>query len=263
MFLVFLIFILILSLILFIIVLNSYFKSFNPFNCKLLFNYKLLTIFCINLPESVDRKLNILNNFPTSMFNIVFVDAIDTRNGKWRLYNELIHPLAILRLEESLKNKYRHTHGDFTEGAVGCFLSHLKCMNNMTEPYRIIIEDDTVFKYPVYKVYHFILKFLSKIPDDADFIFFSYKASLNRIDNFWSILSPGSIFYCMDFYLVTKKGAQRFLEIIQKRRLVHQIDTFLSLLYHDKQISLYFSNIKIARQMNSKFPSIIKHLPVK
>lgn len=226
-----------------------------------------ISLICIHLEECMDRKTNITRQFPTSLFVVTFMNAVDTRHKKWKQYTSSMTTEAVQRLEMSLQNHHRIDHGDFSEGAVGCFLSHWECISQLADddsrPFQLIIEDDTTLLQPTEQVFRLLHDVLSHLPFDADFAFFSYNVhSLIPVDHRWAILPPNHRFFQMDFYVVTRKGAKRFLDLVETTKMSHQIDTFLSMYGNKQKLQLYFLRFPLSSQ-SPLLPSTIHHLPVR
>jgi GR25 family glycosyltransferase involved in LPS biosynthesis len=109
-------------------------------------------------------------------FEIKRLEAVDTRNDKWKNYTNMLNEETKTKLEEAIKNKIRLTHADLTQGAIGCFLSHLeiykKIVNNHDDKdYILILEDDNVFTDNFEQK---IQLAIDRAPKDFDILSFSH-----------------------------------------------------------------------------------------
>ena len=89
--------------------------------------------YVINLEANKDRKKKFLEEWNNIDPRINIVKAVDARGNLWKNYKQHISEKAIKDLREVIKNKIRKSHEDLSEGAVGCYLSHLKCWRRFLE----------------------------------------------------------------------------------------------------------------------------------
>lgn len=211
-----------------------------------------LYVFCISLKNRKDRRDKILTYF--SFFNIIFFDAVDTRNDKWKKYESFMNKKSYQKLLTSIKNNYRDYHHDLTAGSVGCFLSHLNICNYIVKnslPLSLILEDDTQPLISNFKEYLFHL--LNFVPNDADIVLLHYilphkkEENIYGINKFISKCNPSNFqFWCLDSYLLTYKGAVKILENFETIDI--QYDSFLSKLYRQGKLNIYICNDQCTAQ---------------
>lgn len=184
--------------------------------------------YVINLEECDDRKKEFFKEWNNIDDRINIIKAVDTRDGMWLNYKHKISKKAIEELKESIVKKERKNNSSLTEGAVGCYLSHLKCWKRFLKEstskndYCLILEDD------------------SSIPKD---LFETTSNLVNRINTKWGIILLGWIainkyltfnkdlliprkFWLTHAYLLSNFGARKLLELHDKIEV--QVDAFMS-----------------------------------
>lgn len=173
-----------------------------------------IIIYYINLKKDIKRNshmISILNEL-----NINF-ERIEGING----------------YDINLNKKYTVIHTDkfpMTRGQYGCYLSHIKCYKKFIESkykYLIILEDDVIlnknFKESIIYLFNNYSKFLSNI----DFLYLSrsntFKEYQYKIrENYYNddfIYSPETCGYGFFSYFLTKNGASKLLNIINKAKI--------------------------------------------
>lgn len=214
-----------------------------------------LYVFCISLNDRDDRREDILENF--SYFNIIFFEAIDTRDEKWKKFSNYIDTQSYEKLIACNKLHSREYHHDLTSGAVGCFLSHLNLCQyiiNHNLKYNFILEDDTRPLISNFKEY--MSHLFEHIPEDADVVLLHYilprtpASSITRVNNVVSRVNRENFqFWCTDSYILTLNGAKKIMENFDKIKI--QYDSFLAKLYREGKINIYVCNKQYTVQNNS------------
>lgn len=211
-----------------------------------------LYVFCISLQSREDKRHTILNNYP--LFNIIFFDAIDTRDEKWKNYKHIMNERSSEMLSYNVYRGFRNFHHELTPGAVGCFLSHLNLcqyiVNNQLK-YNLVLEDDSQPLIPDFK--DFLKMIFKDVPEDADIVLFHYiipySRKKNKVNkNIFSLQQNQFQFWCLDTYLLTLNGAKKILKNFDKIEM--QYDSFLSKLYRQGKINIYFSTHQFVKQVN-------------
>jgi len=232
-----------------------------------------LTTYCINLPDLVERRDHILSKFDPFKLDIQFVDAVDTRDDKWRAYKKYLTDDGMRQLENTVKQGKREKHSDLTPGAVGCFLSHVKCWKKFmdTNPGHsdilLILEDDS---YPDTKLFASEMRLLFKnFPRDTDVILLSYITNSahteHKFHDFTLFkLNQEGYFFLMDAYLITKRGIEKIFKQLEARnwRIDVQIDSYLSQLISQKKLNIYYPVRPICYQDIGLFYTTIQTIPV-
>lgn len=219
-------------------------------------NIDNLYVFCISLNERDDRRERINKNF--DFFNIIFFEAVDTRQERLKLYKNLMEEDSYQKLIRNNEKNTREYHHDLTSGAVGCFLSHLHVYQyivNHSLEYSLILEDDT--KPTVYNYKEYLQYLFSNIPKDADIVLLHYilpqvkKHNIIKVNTALSTVQPDKFqFWCLDSYIITRKGAKKILDNFNK--ITMQIDSFLAKLHREGKINIYITNKQYTTQSDSK-----------
>lgn len=211
-------------------------------------------IFCISLRENNERRQNVLKYFP---FPIHFFDAINTKREKVLLYKDNIEEESWIQLQKTNFSKKRNYHHNLTNGAVGCFLSHIEILKYIVKkkiPYSLILEDDSQPK--IVNIKNYFEYIMNKIPEDCDVLFLNYLSIQYNTEN--SNLVSGEFIkplerksfklFCTDSLIVSLKGAEKILENFDKIRI--QYDAFLSNLYREGKINIFLVKEKYMKQSN-------------
>ena len=219
-------------------------------------------IFCISLSENRERRENILKYFP---FTIHFFDAVNTRKEKVFEYKNFIHRKSWKQLEETNQLKQRNYHHNLTNGAVGCFLSHIEILKHIVKnkiPYSLILEDDsepTILNIQTYLDY-----IQKKIPANCDVLFLNYLSikftneNSNLIQNEFIEPKNRNTFklFCTDSLIISYDGAKKILKNFDK--ITIQYDAFLCKLYREGKITIYLVKDKYMKQ--SGFGSTVQNI---
>lgn len=217
-------------------------------------------VYYINLKDNTDRNDNMIDQTDSLGFsNVKRVEAYDTRTqNKIDTYKKYIDPNEYAKLLENNKKKKRNFHEELTNGAIGCFLSHLSIYKEMVDnniPLALILEDD----FGSLKNKNEFWKDVNSlsIPNDTDVLL--YDASVYGKLQIKDKLAICHRFYGMHFYLVTNSGAHKLLKYLLPIR--YQIDSELSILNAHNLIKLYiYDGHKLAKQNSSVYGSEIRHL---
>ena len=187
-------------------------------------------IYCISLKDNEDRRENILKHFP---FTINFFDAINTKREKVLEYKDFIDKKSWKQLEHTNFFQQRNFHHNLTNGAVGCFLSHIGVLKNIVDkkiPYSLILEDDS--EPTIMNIKNYLDHILEKIPSDCDILFLNY-LSIKFNDENSTIVSDEFIkpkfrnnfkLFLTDSLIVSYEGAKKILKNFYKIKI--QYDDF-------------------------------------
>lgn len=174
--------------------------------------------------------------------DIEIVKGVDTRNGKWKNFASKIDQYACQKLEHTVKTNLRDYHHDLTEGAVGCFLSHLKIYKKFlkcsNEKYALIFEEDTMV-HP-----HIVFSLESKsFPPKMDIVFLNYCLMKKiRYNNDYYRLRPDGHFWMTNAYIISRNGARKIIKHSEQNKIKMQFDSYLSSLHQQKYLSLFFTS---------------------
>jgi len=227
---------------------------------------KIVTTYCINLPDEHQRRRHIQRHF--SSLRIRFIDAVDTRDDRWRLYTDHLTDEAIRIMENNLRAGRREHHHELTPGAIGCFLSHLKCyhtfLKNGSGDILLVLEDDSI---PNPDFIPTLQNILEDLPEDADLILLSHLFNGIKEPTRHTALdlaSRDSSFFLTNCYLITRNGIQ---QIVDHQKAHHdkfdcQIDAYLSTLVQQGILKLYLTKDVLCPQSNHQFLTSIQTLSV-
>jgi GR25 family glycosyltransferase involved in LPS biosynthesis len=183
--------------------------------------------YVINLEANQDRKKKFLKEWNKNN-KINVVKAVDTRGNLWENYKQHISEKAIKELKETIKNKKRKSHESLTEGAVGCYLSHLKCWRKFlkestsNDDYCLILEDDSTIPKDLIKTTKDIV---DKINSEWGIILLGWRAT-SQYSPFNEDLVIPNTYAQLHAYLLSNFGARKLLEIHDKIEI--QLDHFVS-----------------------------------
>ena len=181
--------------------------------------------YVINLPDNIKRKQLFLKEWK-NRHPVDFIEAVDTRHEKWINFKHHLSEKALSVLQESIKNNKRKTHEELLPGAIGCYLSHLKCWENFTKTdknYCLIFEDDTTIPD---KLFPKLKKIINNTKKPWDVICLGYLS--DDKEEFNEYLIKLRKYYCTHAYVLNKNSA---IKLMQKHDKI------------EKQIDAYFSSI--------------------
>ena len=196
----------------------------------------------INLDSNRDRLVTTMQQYQSSDLVQVPLErfrAVVGRELDPRLY---LTPKALVELEEVETSGYRTKHHQLTRGGIGCFLSHLKVLSQMTPgDVYLVLEDDISINPSSYMV---IRQTLQNAPRDWDFLLLGYNSYVGQsvdktfmeVRSFWG--TPG--------YLVTYEAAQKFIKEVGSR-FDCQIDTLMSWMAASDMLNIYALKVPIIR----------------
>ena len=189
-------------------------------------SYKIIVI---NLKNRTDRKENVINIFKNINFEqYCFYEAI---NGKE------------LNLNIEIKNLFKNNDFNSRKGFIGCALSHyniwIDLIKDIDNSYYVIFEDDFILSSNFIEVFSKIKEMILKNINNIDFLFLGYhtydKSNINidNIDNntIYNINKLNLEKYVGGFfsYFITKDGATKMLNYIEKNNIKHGIDYLIKI----------------------------------
>lgn len=230
-----------------------------------------VTTFCITLDDATERKKMIQDKFYPLGYDIQFISAVDTRGDKWREYTYYLTPDAIKQIEKSLKNNKRDHHYDLTPGAVGCFISHIKCWNKFiaTNPKDgdtlFILEDDSI---PCSSFQKQMKKVIKHLPPDTDIFLLSHltngdSTEIKKKDYSFYKMNRYGAFYLTNAYIITIQGIKKIWSDLSRHqfKFQKQIDSYLTELINNELLVVYYTKTNICPQ-SSETGTSIQTLPV-
>lgn len=208
---------------------------------------KKLKSLVINLDHRDDR-LRYLNytyqNSDMSKIPLERLPAVDGMN----LDLDTVPISARARMEVDMtsgENGYRTQHYQLTQGAVGCYLSHLRAYKELLNDeyeYYLILEDDA--DIPPNLLAH-ILDFSSRVPKNWDILL------LGHLCKRTSVLKKDyrkvKRFFLLHCYVINKRGAEKLLKsnILPMTR---QIDWYIGDLSVAGKINIYATPEPVCKQ---------------
>ncbi len=184
--------------------------------------------YVINLEKNSDRKIKFLEEWNNIDDRINIIKAVDTTNGMWLNYEHKMSKKAVEELKEAIEKKERKTNSSLTEGAVGCYLSHLKCWRRFIKEsksendYCLIFEDDSTIPKDLFETTSNIV---NKINTKWGMILLGWQAINEYFDFNEDLLIPNK-FWFTHAYLLSNFGARKLLELHHKVEV--QVDAFMS-----------------------------------
>jgi len=206
-----------------------------------------MKIFVVHYDKLVERKKHMLNEFQKhNLENFEFV----SNHGKDRI---------------TVKEKSRFKN--LTDGEISLMLHHFECYKIINEKYdyAIIFEDDVILADDFKNK---IEKYILELPNDWDMLFFGeghgvhipqyrlipgvniYKKMTDLKNNI-----PGGIdgsTRCADSYIVSKKCAQRMIEVLNSIKITSiPLDHLLNKINHFCRFNIYWAEPTLAIQGTS------------
>jgi GR25 family glycosyltransferase involved in LPS biosynthesis len=218
-------------------------------------------LYYINLDDNLKRKISIENMLVNLGFtNCLRIPAVNTKTFDNVLkYKNLIKPNALNTLIESNETHIRHNHYELTNGAVGCYLSHMEIYAKMVSndiPYAIILEDDVEISTSKNDFWRILPNI--KIPEDCDI----FLINVNIYDLHPQTISPNikkiNFFFGTHFYILTLAGAKKLIKHLFPIQM--QIDSQLARLSYDKIINIYTYTNKNLGVVVGRTPSDVQSL---
>ena len=196
-------------------------------------------MYYINLDKNQKRNENMKSIIKKYGFsNYERVPAILTKSDEQvNLYKDQISEKAYQTLMENNKNRSRTRHSQLTNGAIGCFLSHMKIYKDIVDkniPYAIIFEDDVGFELDNKKFWDCLSNI--DFPKDTDIVLLNCIPHESKcVGN--EKLKKIHFFFGTWFYLITNQGAKKALKNLLPMN--EQIDFKLSILSYFGKLNIY------------------------
>lgn len=210
-----------------------------------------IPVFVINLDQhkcKYEKSNKILKN--NGFTNIHRISAVN--GSKLKNYSKIttLHTQFLLN-----EPSYRCSHQQLnTLGAIGCYLSHIKCWREMIKKgySSIFIFEDDLELVPNFS--EKMTKIMENMPDDCDLLSFGYIKLLKQ-HKFQNIIeSVKSKYLGTQGYYITKQGAEKLLQHIFPIEI--QIDGYISLMNYFNYINVYFTDKTLVNQNNMNGSSI-------
>jgi len=183
-------------------------------------NYKIKIV---NLKKRNDRRKNIENIFKKINFeNYSFYEALDGKN-----------------IPLNLEIKYLFENNDFGNRKcfIGCALSHyniwIDFLKDKTSQYYIIFEDDIILSDYFINNFEKTKIYTENNIKNIDLLFLGYHTCQSNNLDITSYINDSFNIYCLNnniflggtfSYIITKNGAKKMLDYIEKNGIKHGID---------------------------------------
>lgn len=200
----------------------------------------LLPKFVINMDKDKERyatfqKSCASSDFPSEFTRFSAVVGKDVPNPQ-----ALVTAKAWKEIETIEKNGNKTHHYQLTRGGLGCFLSHLKVMQQFVDDdggagdMALIMEDDNNFLPDSYRR---MQTSIQQVPADWDVLLGVYYRAegTDVVGNCRDVTG----FWGTGGYLVTKSGAEKLIREVKERKMDAQIDAFLSRMAQQDRIQIY------------------------
>lgn len=210
----------------------------------------------INLDKSVDRLTNFLRHFQRSDLRALGFSRVSGVDGQVVDIERVVSPSAARAIYASDKSGFRVQHSELTRGAVGCLLSHVKCMElflRTNSAYGFIFEDDAVIRKDTYARTREIV---SQLPAAWDLLLLGYfckDCMPHKRKQYGSVRT----FYGLHGFVASRAGARKFLRACSLP--VHkQVDHLISDQCSSGRISIYCADQQLVRQANGRYVTDIQ-----
>lgn len=220
-------------------------------------NHNITNVYLINLKRRPDRLKLFLDAYKSCGLKskLIKCNAVDGYTLDMKTIP--LTPLAILELKQLHTIGFRYKHYQLTEGAIGCFLSHVKVWEDMlaTDKNSILVFEDDARPPPNFQ--KISNKIMAKIPDDWDIVLFGKHCY--ECDDKGDYLKVKR-FILLHCYMINRKC---ILKIFNEKNLFpisQQLDSYLSEI--SGLINIYAPKNNIVSQTNSRTDiqaPIVKH----
>lgn len=202
---------------------------------------KSTKVYYINLAIDLTRRYNIENMLQKYEFlNTTRISAIDTRTMEnMKIFKSFIDPRAFDTLMNNIKTGKRNFHKELSNGAIGCYLSHLQIYNKMVEEnvsHALVFEDDCRVINTATNFWSIMNSVI--VPDNTDILLYDAKIyEFNKNNCPTPNIYQVNFFHGTDFYLITLNGAKKLQQYLLPIEI--QIDSKLSMLSYGNKICIY------------------------
>lgn len=208
-------------------------------------NNNNLDIYLINLNRNLERRHFFIEQYQKSDLNTIVFKRISAIDGKQLNIQEFVTPLAYKEIRQIHDTGHRIKHYQLTEGAVGCYLSHLIAYDHIAsndKEYGLIFEDDV--KIDV-KILNKINKLVNSIPNDWDILLLSCHCIIcDKKEIYYNT----ERFFWLHSYIIKKESAKKLSLMLKKKLVEQQIDSELSDMATKGIIKIYCSKENMSQQ---------------
>lgn len=218
------------------------------------FTFDNLDVYLINMDKSKEKLAYFTKQWKASDLKDIKFNRLRAVNGNKLNISTYLSDRAYKEIQNVINTGYRTKHYQLTRGAIGCYLSHLKCYDkiaNGDKHYGIIFEDDVNIPKSFHKLSSDVV---NSIPGDWDILLLSCHCITCKRQQIYSKVDKFIWLHC---YVVTKSGAKKLVEILNSKPIEQQIDSELSDLAEDKVLKIYCVNQSLSTQ-SQKFATSIQ-----
>lgn len=197
--------------------------------------------YVINLDHRTDRLAAAqvaINNMGIESF--IRVPAIDTRSQV-----EFPKEQVLDESMAAIRRGHRLEHHELTTGAVGCYLSHMKCWSLLKESgdaFALILEDDVVFSNTSEDFDRIVLIGQVELADGLDIFLLGHSFDVAGPERAMLVEK----FYGTYAYLISASACDKLLRFALPMK--YQLDSFMSELNHAEVL-----------RTKAMLPSFVKH----
>lgn len=214
-------------------------------------------VFVINLPKDKQRFQEFkdyydksdMKHHPLHTFTAVIGKDVDSE--------EVLAEHAKPDFKRVVQTGKRQKHHELSHGGLGCFLSHYNVAKQFTEEQDpaiqqyIVFEDDNVCTQDTQKK---IKEAIKKLPDNWDILIGqTWRQTGDKISS--DIQKPKS-FWGTGLVVYNKKGAQRFVDEVNKTKIDGQVDAYLSRANQQGKLNIYSTNENLVEDNSHNMSNI-------
>jgi len=215
-------------LVIFIIYIYTY-KKKKSFHIQEKFDTSIDNIYCINLESNKERFYLLDSMAKNAKLSLTRFEAVDTRGDLYLQYKNIIHPVALEDMHQTLwRNKRIHEHG-LTPGAIGCYLSHMSLYKealNRGDKMIIVFEDDTQIPNNFKEG---LLERMKNLPENWDMFLLGWIPMGKENKLITQDLYHVHRFILMHAYVITDVGMRKMLSLcmpVIKKQVDHAVSDF-------------------------------------
>lgn len=202
-------------------------------------------IYLINMEKNSERLERFIEQYMLSDLRYKQFMRFNAVDGSKIDIKPYVSSHAKEELSEINKKGYRTKHYQLTNGAVGCYLSHLNVMKKIAHgdsPYGLVFEDDVMIDNNIFSR---LIKSLEKIPNDWDILLLGCQCILcDKYEKYYDT----ERFFLMHAYIIKKESAKAVYDFLDKKKIDQQIDSELSDMVQQNKLRVYCLKDTIARQ---------------
>lgn len=208
-------------------------------------------VFVINLDKDVNRYDKIVKYYQRSDLSTKPLNRYPAVIGKNENPAKWLSTDAIAEFNSVVNNGFRTHHHQLTYGGIGCFLSHYNLAKQLLvessdiDTY-LVFEDDTSIPANVLSS---IQEYMKSAPADWDYVMlYTIRQVSNRENNKFNKLKS---FWGMNGYFINKRGAQKFIDEVDEKKIDGQIDSYLSRMIQQNKLNIYATANNIVKPNSS------------